>query len=187
MAPRAVALLIEDDARLGALMKEYLGEREIDVTVAGDGERGLAVLGKERFDAVLLDIMLPGGRRARGVSPHPRHARACAHRRHHARGEDGPPVDPTADASLLHRALWNLVENSAKYGAAPITLSAACLGDRVVLVVSDLGNGIAEADRERVSAPFYRGDTGRGDTHGDVRRGGVGLGLTLARRIAQRG
>jgi DNA-binding response OmpR family regulator len=53
------ALLIDDDARLGALVKEYLGKHEIDVTVAGDGERGLAALRKGRFDVVLLDVMLP--------------------------------------------------------------------------------------------------------------------------------
>lgn len=60
MASRIAALLIDDDARLGALVKEYLGRHEIDVTVAGDGERGLAALRKRRFDVVLLDVMLPG-------------------------------------------------------------------------------------------------------------------------------
>src|SRR3989442_949025 len=54
------ALLIDDDARLGALVTEYLGRHEIDVTVAADGERGLSVLRKGRFDVVLLDVMLPG-------------------------------------------------------------------------------------------------------------------------------
>jgi DNA-binding response OmpR family regulator len=57
---RAAALLIDDDARLGALVAEYLGKNEIDVTVAGDGERGLAALRRGRFDVVLLDLMLPG-------------------------------------------------------------------------------------------------------------------------------
>src|SRR5256885_3607282 len=54
------ALLIDADARLGALVTEYLGRHEIDVTVAGDGERGLSALRKGRFDVVLLDVMLPG-------------------------------------------------------------------------------------------------------------------------------
>jgi two-component system, OmpR family, phosphate regulon response regulator OmpR len=54
------ALLIDDDARLGALVKEYLGRHEIDVTVAADGERGLSLLRRGRFDVVLLDVMLPG-------------------------------------------------------------------------------------------------------------------------------
>ena len=60
MASATAALLIDDDARLGELVKEYLGKHEIAVTVAADGERGLAALGHGRFDVVLLDVMLPG-------------------------------------------------------------------------------------------------------------------------------
>jgi DNA-binding response OmpR family regulator len=57
---RTTALLIDDDARLGALVTEYLAGHGVDVTIAVDGERGLAALAKDRFDIVLLDIMLPG-------------------------------------------------------------------------------------------------------------------------------
>ncbi|HEV2054238.1 MAG TPA: response regulator transcription factor [Methylomirabilota bacterium] len=60
MAHRTAALLIDDDARLGALVAEYLGKHEIDVTTAGDGPRGLVALRKSRPDLVLLDLMLPG-------------------------------------------------------------------------------------------------------------------------------
>ena len=60
MAPRTVALLIDDDARLGALLAEYLGKHEIEVAIAVDGPRGLAALRKSRPDLVLLDLMLPG-------------------------------------------------------------------------------------------------------------------------------
>src|SRR6266545_2319463 len=60
MAHRTTALLIDDDARLGALVAEYLGKHEIDVTTAGDGPRGLAAIHKHRPDLVLLDLMLPG-------------------------------------------------------------------------------------------------------------------------------
>ncbi len=59
MTPTAV-LLIDDDARLGALVAEYLGRHDLEVTVAADGERGLAALRERRFDVVLLDLMLPG-------------------------------------------------------------------------------------------------------------------------------
>ena len=60
MSTRVAALLVDDDARLGVLVAEYLGRHDIDVTVAGDGERGLAALRQRRFDVVLLDLMLPG-------------------------------------------------------------------------------------------------------------------------------
>jgi DNA-binding response OmpR family regulator len=60
MPTHPAALLIEDDARLAALVREYLGKHEIDVTVAGDGERGLSALRRGSFEVVLLDVMLPG-------------------------------------------------------------------------------------------------------------------------------
>ena len=53
-------LLVEDDARLGAMVAEYLGRHDLNVTVAPDGERGLAALRRGHFDVVLLDVMLPG-------------------------------------------------------------------------------------------------------------------------------
>jgi DNA-binding response OmpR family regulator len=56
---RTAALLIDDDVRLASLVTEYLGEHGIVVTVAGDARRGLAALKSERFDVVLLDVMLP--------------------------------------------------------------------------------------------------------------------------------
>ena len=60
MSTRIAALLIDDDARLAALVTEYLGQHGIDVTVVGDARRGLASLRGGRFEVVLLDIMLPG-------------------------------------------------------------------------------------------------------------------------------
>jgi two-component system phosphate regulon response regulator OmpR len=57
---RIAALLVEDDARLGAMVAEYLGRHEVDVTVVPDGERGLTALRRGRFEVVLLDVMLPG-------------------------------------------------------------------------------------------------------------------------------
>lgn len=85
----------------------------------------------------------------------------------------------TADGALLKRALWNLVANAAKYGAPPIELSAAREDGGVALRVHDAGPGIAVAERERIFDPFYRGDKAR--TPGN----GFGLGLTLAKRVAE--
>jgi two-component system, OmpR family, sensor kinase len=93
----------------------------------------------------------------------------------------GPALMLVADAVLLRRALWNLVENAAKYGAPPITLAAVDEGNRIVLSVADEGPGIAPEERERVLAPFYRADRAR--TPGTA--AGLGLGLTLARRVAE--
>ena len=57
MPPRI--LLIEDDARLAAMVADYLGAAGLRVSVAGAGEAGLALLAREPFDALVLDLMLP--------------------------------------------------------------------------------------------------------------------------------
>jgi signal transduction histidine kinase len=95
----------------------------------------------------------------------------------------GPPLTLVADEALLRRALWNLVENAAKYGMPPITLAAARAGDRVALSVTDEGPGIPPPARAQVLEPFHRLDTAR--TPGGAGPGGVGLGLTFARRVAE--
>jgi DNA-binding response OmpR family regulator len=55
-----LVLLVEDDARLAALTQEYLQRHDVLVTVAPDGDQGLAEARRRRFDVVLLDVMLPG-------------------------------------------------------------------------------------------------------------------------------
>jgi signal transduction histidine kinase len=98
---------------------------------------------------------------------------------------DGPPLTVVADGPLLKRALWNLVENAAKYGAPPITLSARSAAGSVALSVEDEGEGIAPAERERVLTPFYRLDRARTPSVAGEAPRGFGLGLTLARRVAE--
>jgi two-component system OmpR family sensor kinase len=97
----------------------------------------------------------------------------------------GPAPALTADRALLKRALWNLVENAAKYGAPPIALAATRDGDHVRLSVTDQGEGIPPAERERVLAPFHRLDRARTPHAAGERPHGFGLGLTLARRVAE--
>lgn len=53
-------LLIDDDPRLCELLAEYLSQNGIVVAHASDGPGGLSVLRKAPFDAVIVDIMLPG-------------------------------------------------------------------------------------------------------------------------------
>jgi DNA-binding response OmpR family regulator len=53
-------LLIDDDTRMFELLAEYLGQNGITVSHAPDGGRGLAALEAHAFDAVLLDVMMPG-------------------------------------------------------------------------------------------------------------------------------
>ncbi|MEM1418008.1 MAG: response regulator transcription factor [Myxococcota bacterium] len=53
-------LLIDDDARLFALLTEYLAPHDVFLEHAADGGRGLAALAAGAFDVVLLDVMMPG-------------------------------------------------------------------------------------------------------------------------------
>ncbi len=53
-------LLIDDDARLPELLQSYLGQNGVTLAHAPDGPRGLAMLEQGAWDAVLLDVMMPG-------------------------------------------------------------------------------------------------------------------------------
>ncbi|HXJ23728.1 MAG TPA: response regulator transcription factor [Polyangia bacterium] len=53
-------LCIDDDVRLYELLAAYLGPNGVSLTHAPDGAKGLAALAAGVFDAVLLDVMMPG-------------------------------------------------------------------------------------------------------------------------------
>jgi DNA-binding response OmpR family regulator len=55
-----LVLLVEDDLRLASLTREYLEGHGIAVTHVSDGRRGQDEALSGRYDAVLLDLMLPG-------------------------------------------------------------------------------------------------------------------------------
>lgn len=60
MAGTAHLLLIDDDAELGALMRDFFRDHEIDVTSAQNGFEGLELALHGGFDLILLDVMMPG-------------------------------------------------------------------------------------------------------------------------------
>jgi DNA-binding response OmpR family regulator len=53
-------LLIDDDARLAELLEGYLTPQGVALVHAGGGQAGLAALAGGGFDAILLDVMMPG-------------------------------------------------------------------------------------------------------------------------------
>ncbi|MDE2596512.1 MAG: two-component sensor histidine kinase [Sphingomonadales bacterium] len=81
-------------------------------------------------------------------------------------------------ATWLRRALRNLIGNALRYGKAARVRLAREDGMAVVRIDDD-GPGIAEGDIARMLEPFTRGDPSR-----NSETGGAGLGLTLARAIA---
>jgi len=79
----------------------------------------------------------------------------------------------------LRRCLVNLIDNAVKYGqSARVSVEAAAGAARIK--IRDNGPGIAPGELARVFEPFYRVETSR-----SRESGGTGLGLTIARNIAE--
>jgi signal transduction histidine kinase len=79
----------------------------------------------------------------------------------------------------LKRCLGNLIDNAIKYGRAAL-LTVEDGSERLTIRVRDRGPGIPESELERVFEPFQRLEGSRGRDSG-----GTGLGLTIARSVAQ--
>jgi two-component system, OmpR family, sensor histidine kinase MprB len=80
------------------------------------------------------------------------------------------------DPDELERALWNLVENAAKWSNGGGIVELTVVDGQVA--VRDHGPGIPEAERPFVFNRFYRSESARG-------RPGSGLGLAIVRQIAE--
>ena len=84
------------------------------------------------------------------------------------------------DERLLRRALRNLLENAKRYGGADISVNLLQQKNLTRIEVCDRGPGVSPEQRERIFEPFYR-------LPGHAEQaGGVGLGLSLVKQIAQR-
>lgn len=93
----------------------------------------------------------------------------------------GDDVQLRGDERLLRRAVRNLLENARRYGGGEIELQVQRRsGGGAELRVCDRGPGVPEAYRERIFEAFFRLPG-----HAE-REGGVGLGLSLVRQIAER-
>ena len=99
-----------------------------------------------------------------------------------ARYEDctlsGRAPEIPGDPRLLRRLVRNLLENAHNHAAPPVEAEIEYSAEAVALTVSDGGDGISEADREKVFQPFYRAS-------GKQHVKGYGLGLPLVRQIAE--
>jgi signal transduction histidine kinase len=84
------------------------------------------------------------------------------------------------DAGALRRCIGNLVENAVRYGGSA-RIAIAVTSRQATVAVEDEGPGVPEAAIERLCEPFYRGEASR-----NRETGGVGLGLSIARTIAER-
>jgi signal transduction histidine kinase len=78
------------------------------------------------------------------------------------------------DATLLRRALANLLDNARVHGGGAVAMTVCRRGDEVRICVDDAGPGVPTEAREKMFEAFTRGDDA----------GSLGLGLALVRRIA---
>ena len=55
-----VILVVEDEPRMGAVLADYFAAHGVEAVLAGDGETALECFARRDFDAVLLDVLMPG-------------------------------------------------------------------------------------------------------------------------------
>jgi len=191
MEARIAALLDEKDVMLGAIghdLKTPLAALRVRIeSVEDEGERAKMAAGIEDITRSLDDI-LSLARVGRASEPPERVDLAALTAAVVEEFEDmGDPVTlgETARIALpihitwLRRALRNLIANAVRYaGGAEVALLHE--GGRAILRVDDEGPGIPEERIAEMTEPFTRGEVSR-----NRETGGAGLGLTLARAIAE--
>ncbi|CAL9290882.1 ATP-binding protein [Streptomyces sp. SudanB66_2053] len=94
---------------------------------------------------------------------------------------DAEAVEVSGSRGQLGRVLANLLNNAQRHARERITVSVRREGDQAVVGVADDGEGVADADRERIFERFVRLDAARSRDDG-----GAGLGLAIARDVAVR-
>ena len=157
--PARAALLAEIETNVGeldALVEEVLLASRLDAAV-------------QTHTAVPLDLLgLAAEEAARAGAP-----------------LEGVAVTVAGDERLLRRAMRNLIENAQRYGGGAVALQVARsasgpLPPMALLRVCDRGPGVPAELRDRIFEPFFR-LAGHAE-----KAGGVGLGLSLVRQIAER-
>jgi signal transduction histidine kinase len=191
MEARIVALINEKDVMLGAIghdLKTPLAALRVRIeSVEDDTERGRMARTIEDITRSLDDI-LSLARVGRPTDPLERTDLAALVSSVVEEYEDmGEPVELGETvrmalklrATWLRRALRNLIGNALRYGQAPhVSLSRE--GNEAVIRIEDSGPGIPDSEIGRMVEPFTRGEASR-----NRETGGAGLGLTLARAIAE--
>lgn len=190
MEARIVAMLDEKDVMLGAIghdLKTPLAALRVRIeSVQDDAERGRMARTIEDIVRTLDDI-LSLARVGRPSDPRERNELSALVASVVEEYEDmeepvelGDTVRIAAEVrpTWLRRAMRNLIGNALRYGERA-RVSLARDGGRAVVTIEDDGPGIPDDTLEHMMNPFTRGDPSRNSA-----TGGAGLGLALARAIA---
>lgn len=159
---------IDTDIReLDALVEEVLLASRLDASATLERREPVELLPLAAEEAARVGATLEGVESGNGAG-----------------GDGAVAIKAAGDEKLIRRALRNLLENARRYGGDTVELSLQKGGSVIAplaeLHVADRGPGVPEAQRERIFEPFYRLPG-----HAE-REGGVGLGLSLVRQIAER-
>ena len=188
---RIVALLDEKDVMLGAIghdLKTPLAALRVRIeSVEDESERGRMAATIEDITRSLDDILSLArvGRPSDPSEPTELSSLVAAVAEEY---EDmGEPVELVGSERMvmqvrptwLRRALRNLLGNGLRYGGkVKVELSRA--GNHAIIRITDQGPGIPDGQIARMVEPFTRGEPSR-----NTETGGAGLGLTLAKAIAE--
>lgn len=149
------AAVVSEGERLSRLVENLLDVSRLESGSAEPRREPVDLVGV--FEAARESVGLDGEAVKLGVDP------------------ELPPL--VADPVQLERAFANLFDNGARHGGGrPVLVRARESGGRLVVRVVDQGQGIPEAERERIFEPFYRRE-GVGQ--------GFGLGLAIARGFVE--
>lgn len=92
---------------------------------------------------------------------------------------EGTSTYVLGNEKLLRRAIRNLLQNAARHGRPPVSISIGDTGPFATIAVRDQGDGLKPEDATSVFEPFFR-PQGRSEADG-----GWGLGLALVGEIAR--
>ncbi|MFI7364752.1 sensor histidine kinase [Streptomyces sp. NPDC050149] len=95
--------------------------------------------------------------------------------------EEAGGLEVTGSRAQLARVLGNLLDNAERHAHGAVAVAVRAEGGGVAVEVTDDGDGVPGAERERIFERFVRLDDARSRDEG-----GAGLGLALARDVAVR-
>jgi signal transduction histidine kinase len=175
-ARASLADVAEDLAELEVLVENVLTASRLQIGQANGAHPALTLNRTEVDVGALVERTVE---RMRAQYPERPFSLATARE---AAGNGARDARLDADPVLIRRALENVLENAQKYSPrdTPVATTVTAGHEQLTIAIEDRGFGIDPADMPRVFTPFFRADRSR--TRGT---GGVGLGLTLAKRVVE--
>ncbi len=83
------------------------------------------------------------------------------------------------DGAVLEQIVTNLVSNAVRYAKNEIKLDCRCTDERIIITVSDDGNGFTDEALERASEPYFTEEDKTNGVH-------YGLGLAICRELCEK-